>query len=139
MQVARRQRRPSAGLVTRNRQLAETALRPWTPVFIHGDLQVDHAFVGDEVTGILDWSEASQGDALRLNAALLGRSRGGLTSKVRLAADRRARPLALVVTAVRSPVAGRSSRCWARYESAGPSAVPHPAAGGRQQGLLVPR
>ena len=54
-----------AGLVTRNRQLAETALRPWTPVFIHGDLQVDHVFVdGDEVTGVVDWSEASQGDAL---------------------------------------------------------------------------
>jgi aminoglycoside phosphotransferase (APT) family kinase protein len=47
------------------RQLAETALRPWTPVFIHGDLQVDHVFVaGDEVTGVVDWSEASQGDAL---------------------------------------------------------------------------
>jgi aminoglycoside phosphotransferase (APT) family kinase protein len=52
-------------VVTRNRQLAETALRPWTPVFIHGDLQVDHVFVaGDEVTGVVDWSEASQGDAL---------------------------------------------------------------------------
>jgi aminoglycoside phosphotransferase (APT) family kinase protein len=34
-------------------------------VFIHGDLQVDHVFVaGHEVTGIIDWSEASQGDAL---------------------------------------------------------------------------
>jgi Ser/Thr protein kinase RdoA (MazF antagonist) len=54
-----------ADLVTRNRRLAETALRPWTPVFIHGDLQVDHVFVdGDKVTGVLDWSEASQGDAL---------------------------------------------------------------------------
>jgi aminoglycoside phosphotransferase (APT) family kinase protein len=54
-----------AELVTRNRQLAETAIRPWTPVFIHGDLQVDHVFVdGDEVTGVVDWSEASWGDAL---------------------------------------------------------------------------
>jgi aminoglycoside phosphotransferase (APT) family kinase protein len=54
-----------AELVTRNRRLAETALRPWTPVFIHGDLQVDHVFVaGDEVTGIIDWSEGAQGDAL---------------------------------------------------------------------------
>jgi hypothetical protein len=54
-----------ADVVTRNRQLAETALRPWTPVFIHGDLQVDHVFVaGDEVTGVVDWSEASRGDAL---------------------------------------------------------------------------
>ena len=54
-----------ADVVTRNRRLAETALRPWTPVFTHGDLQVDHVFVaGDEVTGIVDWSEGSQGDAL---------------------------------------------------------------------------
>jgi len=52
-------------VITRNRRLAETALRPWTPVFIHGDLQVDHVFVaGDEITGIIDWSEASPGDAL---------------------------------------------------------------------------
>jgi aminoglycoside phosphotransferase (APT) family kinase protein len=52
-------------VVVRNRRLAETALRPWTPVFIHGDLQVDHVFVaGDEVTGVVDWSEASLGDAL---------------------------------------------------------------------------
>jgi aminoglycoside phosphotransferase (APT) family kinase protein len=55
----------AAEVVVRNRRLAETVLRPWTPVFIHGDLQVDHVFVdGDEVTGVLDWSEASQGDAL---------------------------------------------------------------------------
>ncbi|MFI5283597.1 MAG: phosphotransferase family protein [Candidatus Dormibacterales bacterium] len=54
-----------AEVITRNRRLAQTALRPWTPVFIHGDLQVDHVLVaGDEVTGVLDWSEASQGDAL---------------------------------------------------------------------------
>jgi aminoglycoside phosphotransferase (APT) family kinase protein len=54
-----------ADVVTRNRRLAETALRPSTPVFIHGDLQVDHVFVrGDEVTGVVDWSEASRGDAL---------------------------------------------------------------------------
>src|SRR6185503_11048833 len=47
------------------RRLAETALRSWTPAFIHGDLQVDHVFVaGDEVTGIVDWSEASHGDPL---------------------------------------------------------------------------
>ncbi|MFD3696088.1 IS5 family transposase, partial [Streptomyces sp. NPDC058646] len=36
---------------------------------------------------------------LRLKEALLGRSRGGLTSKIHLAADRRCRPLALVLTA----------------------------------------
>ena len=54
-----------AELVTRNRQIAELALQPRPPVFAHGDLQVDHVFVeGDEVTGVLDWSEACQGDAL---------------------------------------------------------------------------
>ena len=54
-----------ADVVARNRRLAETALRSWTPVFIHGDLQVDHVFVAaDEITGVLDWSEAAPGDAL---------------------------------------------------------------------------
>jgi Ser/Thr protein kinase RdoA (MazF antagonist) len=54
-----------AGVVVRNRRIAEAALRPWTPVFMHGDLQVAHVFIdGDEVTGVLDWSEACQGDAL---------------------------------------------------------------------------
>jgi DDE family transposase len=36
---------------------------------------------------------------LRLNQALLGRSRGGLTSKVHLAEDRKCRPLSLLLTA----------------------------------------
>ncbi|TDU91922.1 phosphotransferase family enzyme [Kribbella voronezhensis] len=54
-----------ADLVRRNREIAEAALRPWKPVFTHGDLQITHVFVdGDEVTGIIDWSEASQGDAM---------------------------------------------------------------------------
>jgi aminoglycoside phosphotransferase (APT) family kinase protein len=54
-----------ADLVTRNRQVARAALRPWTPSFVHGDLQVAHVFVaGDEVTGVIDWSEAAAGDAL---------------------------------------------------------------------------
>jgi aminoglycoside phosphotransferase (APT) family kinase protein len=55
-----------ADLVSCNRRLAEAVLRPWTPVFIHGDLQLSHVFIGadDEVTGVLDWSEASRGDAL---------------------------------------------------------------------------
>jgi aminoglycoside phosphotransferase (APT) family kinase protein len=52
-------------VVTRNRRRAEAALRPWTPVFTHGDLHIEHVFAdGDEITGFLDWSEASQGDAL---------------------------------------------------------------------------
>ncbi|WP_027940865.1 phosphotransferase family protein [Amycolatopsis taiwanensis] len=54
-----------ADLVTRNYQVAAAALRPWTPVFTHGDLQLTHVFVdGDEITGVIDWSEAGQGDAL---------------------------------------------------------------------------
>ena len=54
-----------ADLVIRNRQIAEAALRPWTPVFTHGDLQVAHVFVdGDEITGVIDWTEAGPGDAL---------------------------------------------------------------------------
>jgi aminoglycoside phosphotransferase (APT) family kinase protein len=54
-----------ADLVRRNRAVAEAALRPWTPVFVHGDLQVAHVFVdGDVVTGVLDWSEAGCGDAM---------------------------------------------------------------------------
>src|ERR1700728_4754207 len=52
-------------MVTRNRRDAEPALRPYTPVFTHGDLQITHVFVdGDEITGVLDWSEAGRGDAL---------------------------------------------------------------------------
>lgn len=53
-------------LVTSNRQVAEAALRPWTPMFTHGDLQITHVFVDhdDEVTGVIDWSEAGAGDAL---------------------------------------------------------------------------
>ena len=54
-----------ADLVARNRRIAEAALRPWTPVFAHGDLHVSHVFVdGDRITGVIDWSEAGQGDAL---------------------------------------------------------------------------
>jgi aminoglycoside phosphotransferase (APT) family kinase protein len=52
-------------VVRRNQRAAEAALRPWTPVFTHGDLQLVHVFVeGDEITGVIDWSEASRGDAL---------------------------------------------------------------------------
>ena len=54
-----------ADLVTRNRRVAEAALRPWAPVFTHGDLQITHVFVdGDKITGVIDWSEASPGAAL---------------------------------------------------------------------------
>lgn len=54
-----------AELILRNREIAEAALRPVTPSFVHGDLHVAHVFVeGDEVTGVLDWSEAGRGDAM---------------------------------------------------------------------------
>jgi aminoglycoside phosphotransferase (APT) family kinase protein len=54
-----------ADVVTHNRRMAEAALRPWTPVFTHGDLQLTHVFAdGDEITGVIDWSEAAPGDAL---------------------------------------------------------------------------
>ncbi len=60
-----------ADVIARNRRIAETALRPWTPVFTHGDLQVAHVFMeGDEVTGVVDWSEAARGDALSDLASL---------------------------------------------------------------------
>jgi aminoglycoside phosphotransferase (APT) family kinase protein len=52
-------------VITRHCRVAEHALRPWTPVFTHGDLQAAHVFVdGDEVTGLIDWSDACRGDAL---------------------------------------------------------------------------
>src|SRR4051812_40113111 len=53
-----------ADLVMGNRRIAEAALRPWAPVFIHGDLQVGHVFVqGDQISGVIDWSDAGRGDA----------------------------------------------------------------------------
>ena len=34
-------------------------------MFIHGDLQIVHVFVdGDEVSGVVDWSEGGHGDAM---------------------------------------------------------------------------
>lgn len=55
----------SSDVVRRTREVAEAALRPWTPVFIHGDLQIAHVFVdGEEVSGVVDWSEGGTGDAM---------------------------------------------------------------------------
>jgi aminoglycoside phosphotransferase (APT) family kinase protein len=61
-----------ADVIHRNREIAEVALRAWDPVFIHGDLQISHVFVDDDdqVTGIIDWSEAAPGDAM-LDLAVL--------------------------------------------------------------------
>jgi hypothetical protein len=45
----------SADVVRRNPEVAEAALRPWTPVFIHGSLLIVPAFVdGDEMSGVMD-------------------------------------------------------------------------------------
>jgi aminoglycoside phosphotransferase (APT) family kinase protein len=55
----------SERVVVRAREIARAVDRAWTPVFAHGDLQIRHVFVdGDDVTGVLDWSEAGPGDAL---------------------------------------------------------------------------
>jgi aminoglycoside phosphotransferase (APT) family kinase protein len=52
-----------AGLVERNRRIADAALRPRPQAFIHGDLHLAHVFTEDDrVTGVLDWSEAGAGD-----------------------------------------------------------------------------
>jgi hypothetical protein len=66
---------------------------------------------------------------LRLRAALLGRSRDGQTSKVRLAAGRRCRPLAFVLTAAHAadspqfiPVLDKGRRPGARQPSPRPPA-----------------
>lgn len=60
-----------ADVIAHNRRIAENALRAWKPVFTHGDLQVAHVFVeGDEITGVIDWSEAAQGDAMHDLATL---------------------------------------------------------------------
>ncbi|GAB3710472.1 hypothetical protein GCM10027590_03090 [Nocardiopsis nanhaiensis] len=65
MRLACHEWRPSPALVARNRWLSEAALRHWTPACIHGDLQLTHVFVdGEVITGVIDWSEACQGDAL---------------------------------------------------------------------------
>jgi hypothetical protein len=54
-----------ADVVTRNRHFAQAVLRTWAPAFVHGDLHIEHVFIdGDTVTGIIDWSGASQGDPL---------------------------------------------------------------------------
>lgn len=60
-----------AEVIHRNREIAQLALRPWKPAFIHGDLQITHVFVEhDGVTGVIDWSEAAPGDP-RFDLAIL--------------------------------------------------------------------
>jgi hypothetical protein len=45
----------ASSAATRNRRVAEAALRPWTPVFTHGDLQVTHVFADGDVDVIRAW------------------------------------------------------------------------------------
>jgi aminoglycoside phosphotransferase (APT) family kinase protein len=50
-------------------------------VFAHGDLQITHVFIdGDEITGVIDWSEAAQGDALYDLASLTSDTRNTLAT-----------------------------------------------------------
>lgn len=63
---------------------------------------------------------------LRLKAALLGRSRGGQTSEVHLAADRNYRPPAFVLTEGQAADSPQFMRCSTRSGFAGPLAVPAP-------------
>lgn len=60
----------------------------------------------------------------RLKAADLGRSRGGLTSKVHLAADRRCRPLSIVVTPGQAADSPRLIPVMAKIKVRGPLGRP---------------
>jgi hypothetical protein len=102
-----------ADLVTRNRRIAEDALRPYTPVFTHGDLQVDHVFVdGDKVTGVLDWVRGEPGRCPARPRRADVRPRGTpWRRRRRLRHPRRPRRDPHVVVAARpagDPVAGRA-------------------------------
>ena len=113
-----------ADVVTRNRRLAETALRPWTPVFIHGDLQDDHVFVdGDEVTGVVDWSEASPGRRAVRPRHPHARTPGApWRRRRRLRHRRRPRPhprLVVVAKPAGGPLAGRARLRPARGDARG--------------------
>ena len=109
-------------VVTRNRRIADTALRPWTPVFIHGDLQVDHVFVaGDEVTGVVDWSEAARGDAL-FDLATLTLGNQGAPRRRRRRLWHRHRPgphpsVVAVAKPAQHPLAGRARVRLARGDA----------------------
>ena len=52
-------------VVERAARMVAPALRSFPLVFTHGDCQAAHVFVdGDDVVGLIDWSDACQGDAL---------------------------------------------------------------------------
>jgi transposase len=60
----------------------------------------------------------------RLKAARLGRSRGGLTSKIRLASDRRCRPLSFVLTAGQAADSPRFTAVLKKIRVRGPVGRP---------------
>jgi transposase len=78
---------------------------------------------------------------LRLKAALLGRSRGGQTSKIHLAADRRCRPLAFVLTAGQAADSPQFIPVLKKIRVRGPVGRPRtrPAVVAGDKGVLVPR
>ena len=54
----------SPAIAVSARARAEPALRPFPMVFTHGDYQAAHIlYVGDAITGIIDWADACTGDA----------------------------------------------------------------------------
>ncbi|MFD5481773.1 transposase [Streptomyces hawaiiensis] len=77
----------------------------------------------------------------RLRAAELGRSRGGLTSKVHLAVERRCRPLSIILTPGQAADSPRFIPVLKKIRVRGRVGRPRtrPDAGGRRQGLLLPR
>jgi Phosphotransferase enzyme family len=99
-------------MIATNRRIAEAALRPWTPVFTHGDLQVAHVFVdGDKISGVVDWSEACQGRPARPRHPH-ARTRGApwrRHRRIRHGRRRRRDPRVVVAAMpVRGPLAGRA-------------------------------
>lgn len=78
---------------------------------------------------------------LRLKEALLGRSRGGLTSKIHLAADRKCRPLSFVLTAGQAADSPQFVPVLQKVRVRLPVGRPRTPARGcrRGQGLHIPR
>ncbi|MFE1880600.1 IS5 family transposase [Streptomyces diastatochromogenes] len=76
-----------------------------------------------------------------MKAALLGRSRGGRTSKVHLAADRKCRPLAFILTTGQAADSPQFIPVLKKVRVRGSVGRPRirPDAGRRGQGVLVPR
>ena len=100
-------------VVTRNRRVAESCAPAVETVFTDGDLQVDHVFIdGDDVTGVIDWSEAGQGGRAVRPRHPHARTRGAPWRRRRRLRHRR-RPrcdprVVVVAMPVQCPLAGRA-------------------------------